>query len=163
MATHTTLTGHAIEFEAGGTFRAFLARLHGMLDDARVTDQEMIGVAYGRENPVLDHAFFPGRGCVTREVLEDPRYAVVADLLARKNVAVARLSIESLAEQYSLSVAQAAERIGVHESAVRQAIAARRLPSWLKAGRHHLAPSAVDAFALATGGKRRGPQPARGR
>ena len=62
----------------------------------------------------------------------------------------------ALAAEYTLSVADASKMLGINESAVRQAIAARRIPSWVKGnGRLFLNPRSVEAFRIAP----RGPMP----
>jgi len=153
--THTTLTGHRVELEdPKPDVVAFLERLEGMVADPKATEDDLIAVAYGRDNPILDHSIFPARGAVTAAVLADPAYRVMTDLLFRKRVAQDRVDVETLAAEYTLTVGEAAARLGVHENAVRQAIAAQRLPSWMKGGRHYLHPRSVDAFQLAPRGLR---------
>lgn len=153
--THTTLTGHRIDLEdPRPDVVAFLERLEAMVADPSATEDDLIAVAYGRDNPVLDQSVFPGRGAVTPAVLADPAYRIVTDLLFRKRVAQDKVDVEKMAAEYTLSVAEAAARLGVHENAVRQAIAAQRLPSWLKGGRHFLHPRSVDAFQIAPRGPR---------
>jgi excisionase family DNA binding protein len=157
MPTHMTLSGHEIEHDPPPrAVAAFLAKLRAMVADDAVHEQAMIGFAYGPDNPLLDHSLFAGRGAVTKETLADPLYHVTADLLARKHAAVRGIDVEAIAAQHTLSVAEAAERLGVHASAVRQAIASRRLPSWVKDGKYYLRPAAVDAFKIGN----RGPKPA---
>ncbi len=162
MATHTTVSNHVIEYDDTGPGGAFLARLRAAVDDPKVSISDFVALAYGPENPILDHklGLFPGRGVVTRAVFDDPRYHVLADLLGRKEIAATGADVQKMADAHTLTVGEAAQRLGVHENAVRQAIAARRLPSWVKVGKHFLRPSAVDAFALLTKNARRGPKPA---
>jgi excisionase family DNA binding protein len=153
---HTTMSGHHLEVaDDRRDVIAFLARLEKMLGDRKATENDMIALAYGRENPILDHTIFPERGAVTREILADHAYQVVADLVARKRLAQDGVDPEQLAAEYTITVPEAAERLGVHENAVRQAIAARRLASWVKAGRHYMHPRSLASFELAA----RGPKP----
>lgn len=157
MPKYSTLSGHEITHETPTpAIAAFLERLRAMLDDDAIDEQAMIGCAYGPENPLLDHTLFAGRGAVTRETLADPLYHVMADLLARKHARARGVDVEKIAAEHTVTVADAAERLGVHESAIRQAIAARRLPSWVKDGKHYLRPDAIDAFKVGN----RGPKPA---
>lgn len=156
MPKHITLSGHEIAHdEPSREVAAFLKKLRAMLDDDGVDEQSMIGFAYGPENPLLDHTLFAGRGAVTKETLANPHYHVMSDLLARKHAKVRNIDVEKIAAEHTMSVADAAEKLGVHESAIRQAIASRRLPSWVKAGKHFLRPAAVDAFRIGN----RGPKP----
>lgn len=153
---YATMSGH--EFEVEDERRdavAFLERMQKMLEDPKVTENDMIALGYGSENPFLDHAMFPGRGAVTPRVFEDPAYHVMADLIARKRLAQDRVDPETLAAEYTITVPEAAARLGIHESAVRQAIASRKLASWVKDGRHFLHPRSLASYQLGT----RGPKP----
>jgi len=156
MPTHTTLSGHTIDYDRlSPKVSAFLKRLQEMLEDKRITEQEMIGLAYSLENPILDHTLFPGRGAVTKEVLADPVYHVITDLLARKHVATSGIDVDELADEHTVTVAAAAQELGITEAAVRQAIAARRLPSWLKGGKHYLSKRALRGFEASPRGPKR--------
>lgn len=151
---HTTVSGHRVEYDPSSKVDAFLRRLERMVDDETVSEQDMIGVAYSGDNPILAHDVFPGRGAVTKAVLDDPTYAVMTDLLFRKRIAQESIDVEKLAARYSMTVPEAAEQLGVHESAVRQAIGAKRLASWMKDGRHYLEPKSLDSFEVGTRGPR---------
>jgi excisionase family DNA binding protein len=151
---HTTVNGHRIEYTPSPKVAAFLDRLADLADDPNVSEQEMIGLAFSRENPILDHTIFPTRGAVTKATLDDPAYAVQADLLFRKRLQVDGMSEEKVAARYTMTVAEAAAELGVHESAIRQAIGAKRLASWVKDGKHFLDPKAVRALELGTRGPR---------
>lgn len=161
MATriHTTLSEHRIEYEPSPEVAAFLTRLEDMISDPKVSEQEVIGFAYSRENPMLDSTMHPARGMVTKEVFDDPAYAVMGDLLFRKRVEQEKVDVAEIAAKYTLTVAEAAKELEMHPSAVRQAIDARRLASWMKNGANHLEPRAVASFKTATSGRRRGPKP----
>lgn len=152
---HTTVSGHRIELELEEAARVFFARVHRAAEDKRVSENDLIALIYSDSNPILQPGIIPGRGMVTKETLENPLYRVLQDLLDRKRIAKTNIDVERMADRYSMPLAGAAEQLGVHESAVRQAIAAGRLPSWKKNGQHYLAPEAVAAFQL----HRRGPAP----
>jgi hypothetical protein len=148
--SYTTASGHRIEYEASPKVAAFLRRLEEMVEDAKVSTQEMTGLAYSSENPILDHGIFPGRGSVTRQVLDDPAYSVVTDLLFRKQLAEDGTSLEKIAVKYSMTVTEAAAELGMSAGAVRQAIAAKRIGSWLKGGQHYLNPKALTSLEIGT-------------
>ncbi|MEZ4394062.1 MAG: hypothetical protein R3A48_23555 [Polyangiales bacterium] len=162
---HTTITGHEVRYAPDEGFEGFRARLDALLADPAAGEQEMIGLAYSRANPIL--APTPGdlvgdRGAVTREVLQDPRYLVVQDLLARKRFAAQGTDPAVVAAEYTVSLAEAAKALGVSKSAAQQAFAAGRLPSWVKGGRPYTTRRAVDAFAItqrASAKARPGPAP----
>jgi excisionase family DNA binding protein len=130
-----------------------LERLETLLTDPKVTEQQLIGLAYPPENPILDATFHPARGMVTRAVLDDPAYEVMVDLLFRRRMMEDGISAEKLASRYSMTVAEAAAELGIHESAVRQAISAKRLASWIKeGGRHYVDPRALKTLEVGTRG-----------
>jgi hypothetical protein len=148
--SYTTASGHRIEYEPTPRVAAFLRRLEAMVDDPKVSSQEMTGLAYSSENPILDHTMFPGRGAVTRAVLDDPAYDVLADLVFRKQLAEDGTPLEKIAAKYSMTVAEAAADLGMSAGAVRQAIAAKRIGSWLKGGQHFLNPKALASLEVGT-------------
>jgi excisionase family DNA binding protein len=153
---HLTLSGHRIEFERPtGALAEFFKRATKAAEDKRVTEDDLIALLYSDANPLLSPGFLPGRGVVTKETLAQPLYQVLQDLLLRKSLAQRKLDVQAVADRHTLTMVEAAERLGVHVSAVQQAIKAQRLPSWIKANRHYLSPEAVDAFELS----RRGPKP----
>lgn len=155
MKTHTTVNGHQIDFEPTREVAAFLSRLGDMVGDPKVGPGELLALAYSEENPILERGMFAGRGHVTKAIAEDPAYLVMSDLIYRKRLAASKTKVEDLAARYTMTVADAARTLGVHESAIKQAIAARRLASWLKGGRHYLEPEAVAKFQISG----RGPKP----
>lgn len=149
MATHETLSGHTIEYEPTPELAAFLARLQALLDDPSKREADMIALAYSRENPLLEPwPFDASRGMVTAAVLAEPAYHVIGDMLFRKRVQDTGTDVAKIAARYTLTIGETAERLGIHESAVRQGIAARRLSSWVKDGRHYLDPVAVDSYKV---------------
>jgi hypothetical protein len=109
---------------------------------------------YGRENPLLEGGLFPGKGTVTREVLENPLYRVLADHLVRKRLALDGVDPKKLAGKFTLTVSDAAARKGVTPSAIRQAIHAGRLVSWVKNREYFLEPRALDSVDLGTPGRK---------
>ena len=115
MATHKTVSGHDIEYEETRELAAFLARLGAVVADPKASVSEAIGLAYSRENPILDQAVFPERGAVTKEVLASPAYAVVSDLIFRKEASAGAYDLEEMAARHTLTVPEVAERLGVRE------------------------------------------------
>jgi hypothetical protein len=158
--THTTIMGHTIEYEATPKVTAFLKRLLEIANDPEATENDLVGVAYSSENPFLDHKMFPGRGGVTREILDSPVYAVMTDIIFRKRIAQDGVDVEKLLARYSMSVGEAAAELGIHESAVRQAIGAKRLASVLRDGKHYLDPRALTSFEVSNRGPRKRTAPA---
>lgn len=173
MPTHTTLTGHEISYdEPSPELAKLLRKLDRLAADPKASEDDMILLMYAETNPLLEAGVIPGRGMVTKATLERPEYYVMGDLLDRKRLQQSGTDPEELAREYTLSVGDVARQLGVHESAVRQAIAARRLGSWLRDGRHYLHPRAVESFgatmhlragAAAASGAKRAKPPGTGR
>lgn len=154
--THRTVTGHLVEFEAPPKVATFLRRLEDAVAEPKVTERELTGLAYSNENPFLDHTMFPGRGAVTKEVLADPAYRVMTDLLFRKRIVELKIDVSKIEARYSMTPGEAAAELGVTEGAIRQAIAARRIASWYRDGRHYLDPRSLSSLELtAAAGKKR--------
>jgi hypothetical protein len=151
---HETISGHRVEYpDPNPKIERSLRRVRELAEDARATEDDLIKLVYGRENPLLDQDALPGRGAVTRELLDDPVYQVLTDLLARKRYQQEGTDVEKLARKFTLTVAEAAERKGVSADAIRKGVRERRLPSWVKDGQYYLEPKSLDAIELG----RRGP------
>lgn len=153
---HETVSGHRIEYEDDEPKLAkFLRRVHTLVEDEHATEDDVIALVYGRENPILDQTIFPERGAVTTEVIKNPVYQVLQDLLFRKRVQIDGTDLDRLAAKFSLTLEAAAARAGVTVDGLRKAIRDRRLPSWIKDGKHFIEPKALDAIEFST----RGPAP----
>jgi excisionase family DNA binding protein len=164
MATrrvYETLQGQRIEFDEPD---AKLARLLRRVEEAaasnKAREDELVALIYSDENPLLEPSPVGGAPLVTKGTLAHPVWRVLTDLLERARVRERGIDVDKLAAGYKLSVAEAAERLGVHESAIRQAVQAGRLPAWVKEGRIYLHPKWLEQFGatLAEKGKR-GPKP----
>ncbi len=148
---HTTLSGHSVEYpDPDAKLEKFLKRVAALVDDRKATEDDIITLVYGRDNPILDHTLFPERGAVTREVLDNPVYSVLTDLIARKHAAVAGLGAEQLGKRFTLTVAEAAAQAEVTKDAIRKAIAAKRLPSWVRDGQYFIDPKSLVALRFGT-------------
>jgi hypothetical protein len=146
---HISLAGHEIKYDdPDPKTEKFLKRVQALAENPKSKPDELVTLVYGSENPILDHTLFPERGAVTKEVLENPVYHVLTDLLARKQVAASGASSEQLGKRYTLTVAQAAEEAGVTKDAIRKAITSRRLPSWVRDGQYYIDPRTLAALGF---------------
>jgi hypothetical protein len=153
---HECVNGEQIGYPAPAPAVAkFLERVRRAAADAKVSEDELLALIYGRENPLLDHTALPGRSMVTPAVFANPLYRVLVDLLDRKRVQTGALDLERARARYTLSVTDAAAHLGVNATAVRKAIGAGRLPAWRADGQFWLDPATVAAFEV----DRRGPAP----
>lgn len=154
---YRTVNGQVIEYSPTAKVAAFLARIEQMVADPKTKEQQIVGLAYSSENPFLDHTMFPGRGAVTKDVLANPAYHVMTDLLFRKRVAESGFAVEKLASKYTVGIPEAARELGINENAVRKAIASGRLPAWTKEdGRQYLDPRTFKTIEVGTRGPKKG-------
>ncbi len=140
IQVYEAINGQRIEFTHTPETEAFLKRVLALSENPKAKANDMIALVYSKENPILDQTVFPTRGAVTKEVLDHPLYHVFSDLIFRKECAEDGTQIESLAEQYTLTMTEAAEQLKIHASSIQKAIAGRRLPVWMKEGRYYLDP-----------------------
>jgi excisionase family DNA binding protein len=134
--------------------RVFFARVTDGANNPRVSDIDLTNLIYGKENPLLRQDILPNQGVVTREVFDNPVYRAMTDLLGRKRAQAGIIAPPG--SEYTMTVTEAARSLGVHPSAIRQAIVAGRLEAKKLGGTYFLRRADVDAFHPA----RRGP-PAR--
>lgn len=152
---YTTIAGETIEYTVSPEVSTFLARLVTASNDPRVGEGELIELLYGKENPLLDQSVLPHHGVVTRAVFEDPVYHVMTDLLGRKRVQLGRLDLPKAHAEYTMTVAEAAKKLDVHQTSIRVAIRARKLDAIKQGGVLLLRPSSVESYRVS----RRGPKP----
>ncbi|MBI4082428.1 MAG: helix-turn-helix domain-containing protein [Candidatus Lambdaproteobacteria bacterium] len=149
MIQHETLSGHKLAYrEPQAGVQAFLNRLLAATDDANVTYDQLVALVYGRDNPVLNQTVFKAGGGVTPEVLRNPVYALMRDLLERKATQQGLLVPERDFADYTLTVAQAAQFLGLHETAVVKAIRAWKLPARKFNGQWRLTPAGVHLYQV---------------
>jgi hypothetical protein len=151
MLTHTTINGRTIEYEPSADEARFLRRIEAAIANPAISEADLRSLIYGTENPLLDQR--AGYTFVTPAAFESPVFRVLLDLLDRKRIAAGSLDLGKVAARYTLSVAEAAERIGIRDSAVRTAVLEGRLPSWMKDGEIRLDPASVDSYQVSRRGR----------
>jgi hypothetical protein len=150
---HHTLTGHVVTYDPPAPeVERFLQRVQALVDDPKATEDDVVSLIYGQENPILDRSLFPTRGAVTAAVLANPVYHVLTDLLNRKHLLVTKTPAERVAARFKLSVQEAAELKHVSEDAIRKAAAQNRIPSWKRDGSYFFEPKSLEAAELGTRG-----------
>jgi hypothetical protein len=145
--TYKMLSGEELDLPPlTGEVARFVARARAALEDPTVSDVQLTDLVYGLENPLLDRELMPGRAVVTKAVFTDPVWHMLCDLIGRKRAAVGNLDLARAEARYTMTVPEAAGAAGVHESAVRQAIAAKRLTAWKRGARWFLDPEEVGRY-----------------
>ena len=152
MTIHECINGRSIEYEPTPAEAKFIRRIESTVEDAKVSEAEVRSLIYGPENPLLTQQQ-QGYTFVTAEAFENPVFRVLLDVLDRKRLAAGSLDLEAAAARFTMTVAQAAEQLGLGESAIRMAVRGGRLPAWMKGGDIRLDPTAVAAYKA---GPRRG-------
>jgi excisionase family DNA binding protein len=155
--THTTLQGRELTFEEPtGELAKFLKRVEEAAANPKATEDDLIALVHSNENPILDTSILPGRGMVTPRVFALPIYHVMNDLIARAAVRAGHVDLEAAAAQFTMTPTEAAEHLGVHVSAVRQAIDRGALSAWRKGARWFLNPRDVDNYKVSDTGPQGG-------
>ena len=167
MPIHIMLSGEALSYEQTPASSRFIEHVRAMVERAQASEEAVVALVYGADNPLLQHGVLLGRGLVTRAVIADPTWHVLLDLVdqARARAAAARAR-EAPTARATVSVADAAAQLRVSTSAVRQAIARGTLEAVKQGGTYWLTPEAVGAYRVSrTGPKARAkppPAPTRG-
>ena len=144
---YTTITGEVIEYPPqSAETTAFLSRAITAANDPTVSEAQLVELIYGLDNPILDQSIFPGRGAVTAAVFADPVYRVLTDLIAQKQVLEGRLDVAKSTAGRTMTVLEAAERIGITPDAVRKAIKAGRLSAVKRGQAHWIDPRDADNY-----------------
>ena len=154
MNVYTTLSGRAVEYpDPPAEVAAHLDRIRAAVENPKATVDDVLALVYGAGNPILDHDYFPGRAMVTAAVVANPVYAVMSDMIGRKEVALGLLDIEKAHAAYTVDVPAAAARIGVTQQAVRSAIDTGRLAALYRNGQWWVRPEAVASFRVSKAGR----------
>lgn len=147
LVKYTTTLGEVIEYpKPRPEVAAFLERVREAAEDPMVSENELITLAYGTENPILEQGRFVGRGAVTKEVFANPLYQVMQDLLQHKRLALGGTTTEQLFESFSLTVSEAAEQLSVTQAAVRKAILAGYLSAVKRPNGYLVDPRSVASY-----------------
>jgi len=147
---YETINGLQIEYaEPDPKLARFLAKVERAIEDQSVNYVQMLALAFSEENPLMQPSPLGG-AMATKETVSHPVYRVLNDMLERKHLTARGADVSRLAAGYTLTVTQAAEKIGAHESTIRKAIREGRLACWVKNGQHYLHPKWLAQFQLAT-------------
>jgi excisionase family DNA binding protein len=159
---YTLLSGETVEFATPtGELSAFLSRVLAAVRDPSVSDVELLDLVLGPENPLLDRSSVAGRSIATADVYRDPTFHVMLDCVARKRLPL-EVAPTTPRTRFTMTVPDAAQQLGISESAVRQAIYAGRLRASKEGGTYYLDPHSVASYRVSKRGPRRQDQLAKG-
>lgn len=158
MQTYTLLSGEVLEYEnPPSEVSDYLSKVKMAAHDPDISTGELIDLIYSADNPLLETGIIPGRGVVTRDVQHHPVYQIMLDLLQQKRITEGELDRKAAESAHTMTVSEAAEKLGVSTSAVRQAIYNDRLAARKVDGQWRIYPDAVEAYQVSN----RGPSPSR--
>lgn len=153
MNKHTTAIGEIIEYpEPSPAVADYLARAVKAANDPSVTLNDLIEFIYSVNNPLLDTTMLPGRGMVTRAIFADQVYHVFADLLDVKRVQLGTLDPKEEIAAYTATVAEAAEQLGISETAVKKACQEHRLAAIRNGGQWLIDPHTIASYRVSNRG-----------
>jgi len=155
---YKTVLGEIIKIDqekVGSDALAFLVRCIQMAHDPEVNENDLIEVAYSEENPILKPGIIKGRGFIDQEALDHPLYPIFADLISLKGKNQGTFNSENALKQYSLTVSEASEFLGISPSAIRQAIKAHKLAAIKKDGQHWIIPASVKSYKVGSRHRKR--------
>jgi hypothetical protein len=156
MNTYNCLSGHTLTYpDPPPDVAAFLERVRLATANPAVSPNQLIELIYGLENPLLDKTMLPGRAMVTQTVFDNPIYHIMRELLFRKELAAAHQTVEQVAAPYTISVKDAAKKLGITESSVRAAITARKLEAWMRNGQWYLRPESIASYKVSNRGRKK--------
>ena len=154
MPSYTTSSGRTLTYdEPSPELAAFIDRVQAASVDTSVTNDDMILLVYGPDNPLLDPTILPGRYMVTPVVFANPIHHVLNDLLYLKGVRLGRVDMEKAHSRFTISIPDAAKQLGVTGQALRSAIEGYRLSAIFKNGQWWTSPQAVATFKVSKAGR----------
>jgi hypothetical protein len=161
MLTYKFMSGETLTYpEPAPDVAAFLARVEAAAKDPAVSENDMISLIYGMENPLLDKTMLPGRAMVTLKVLKNPAFLIMTELLGIKRIQLGLLDPVAAAACYTISVNEAAEQLGITPGSVRAAIKARKIAAHLRNGEWYTRPEMIAAYKVMYRGRKRSKVPA---
>ena len=155
MNTYTCLTGEVLTYpDPAPDVAAFVAEAQRMTGDPAVDYIHMVNFVGSEEkNPLLDRSVIPGRAIVTREVMNNPIYRVLKDLVAVKAVRLGLLDLDKAAQPYTVSVQSAADQLGLTTVEVRAEIDADEIDAIMRNGQWYLRPDSIAHYNASQRGR----------
>jgi excisionase family DNA binding protein len=148
MKIYETIAGIPIKYDPSPEVERFLAEVERLVSNPKLKERDVIAYAYGPENPLLVHDPAVGRNIVTQQVQDNPSYQVLGELLYRKRIEQSGKTPEEIAAHYTLTVAEAAEQLGVTPDAIRRQIRSHKIAAWKKGDEYFLSPRTLATLQI---------------
>lgn len=132
---------------------AFLEHVARLADAHDVSPEAIRALVFGPENPILArHPTLPG-AYPDAATVRNPVYWVCVDLVLRAEARGAHASLERAGAPFTMTMAEAAKKLGRYQHAVQNAVKNRTLHVWVHDGRHYLLPAEVAAYDVPRRGR----------
>lgn len=155
MSTHHLVTGDVVELpELAPAMAAYLDVIRVAAANPDIDYRTLFSLVYSPANPLLGTDRATGGAVVRPEVLDDPAFRVMSDLLARKGLERTGRTVQDLQDLYTVPVSAAAEALGITERSIRQALTERRMAGMKKDGEWFTSPEGVEAYRVTRSGPR---------
>jgi uncharacterized protein YunC (DUF1805 family) len=156
MPNYLLSSGEVIEYPTPAPHvAAFIGRVKAAAESPDAKPAALLALVYGTENPILDVTSQPGYAMIGAKQLADPLYHVLADMVFRAQLRAVGQTAEDVYATYTVSVAEAAEQLGITVASVRAAITARKLAAVMRNGQWYLRPESVASYKVSNRGRKK--------
>ena len=133
---------------------AFLRKVEKASADSQVDDVQLAELIWSKKNPLLVVHPATGRPVADRKTYDDPAFQFMLDRVERKRIELGKLDRDAAQARFTMTVNEAADKLGVNPSTVRVAINAHRLVAMKAGGEYRLDPASVASYQVSTRGAR---------
>jgi hypothetical protein len=159
IVEHVELCGRAIRYpEPDRQTRAFMKRAATLAADPHTAPEIVRAVIFGPDNPIMARHPTLSGGYPDARTLRNPLYWVCVDLVLRAEMRANGIPLDGAGRPFTMSIPEAARKLGRYEHAIHNAIENRTLHAWVHEGRSYLLPAEVAAYNVPRRG--RPPKPA---
>jgi hypothetical protein len=156
MNAYTMLSGETVQYpDSPAEVASFLAKVRLAAANPNVSVNQLTELIYSSENPLLDTTILPGRAMVTKKVFENPVYHIMADQIGVKQIQLGLVKKEDWDTQFTISVPEAAEQLGITPGAVRAAITAKKLAAHFRNGQWYVNPNSIASYKVSNRGRKK--------
>jgi hypothetical protein len=154
LLEHVELCGRAIRYpKPDRRTRAFMKRVATLAVDPNTKPEAVRALVFGPDNPIMASHPTLGGGYPNARTVKNPLYWVCVDLVLRAEARANSVSLETAGKPFTMSIPEAARKLGRYEHAIHNAIENRTLHAWAHDGRSHLLPSEVAAYDVPRRGR----------